>query len=79
MRSMHRNFDSTGDVRRLAAAGESFVVEFKGESHQPLSDNALVEVAVCLANGAGGTLLVGVEDDGTITGACAPTSRVGSH
>jgi len=28
----------------------------------------LIETVVCLANGQGGTLLVGVEDDGTVTG-----------
>lgn len=69
MHVMDRTIDSATDVVRLAAAGKSFVVEFKGESRQPLSDSALVEAVVCLANGRGGTLLVGVEDDGTITGA----------
>lgn len=33
-----------------------------------MSDDELVETCVCLANGSGGTLLVGVEDDGRITG-----------
>ncbi len=66
---MHRTVDGPDEVRRLVAAGESFVVELKGERYQPLSDSALVEAVVCLANGNGGTLLVGVEDDGTITGA----------
>jgi hypothetical protein len=31
----------------------------------------LVEAVVCLANGTGGVLLVGVEDDGTVSGARA--------
>ncbi|MEW5935345.1 MAG: ATP-binding protein, partial [Bacillota bacterium] len=44
-------------------------MEFKGEGRQPLSDRDLVEAVVCLANGEGGLLLVGVEDDGTVTGA----------
>jgi ATP-dependent DNA helicase RecG len=44
-------------------------VEFKGESRAPLHDRDLVEAVVCLANGSGGVLLVGVEDDGTVTGA----------
>lgn len=54
---------------RVIAEGESYEVEFKGESHAPLNDRDLVEAVVCLANGSGGVLLVGVEDDGTVTGA----------
>lgn len=57
------------EVRRLIAGGETFVVEFKGEARAPLGDADLVEAVVCLANGDGGTLLVGVEDDGRVTGA----------
>lgn len=56
-------------VSHFIAGGESYEVEFKGESRAPLNDRDLVEAAVCLANGSGGTLLVGVEDDGTVTGA----------
>jgi ATP-dependent DNA helicase RecG len=57
------------DLDRLAAAGESFTIEFKGEERREYPDGDLVEAIVCLANGQGGTLLVGVEDDGRITGA----------
>jgi ATP-dependent DNA helicase RecG len=56
-------------VARLIGEGESYEVEFKGEGHAPLNDRDLVEAVVCLANGAGGLLIVGVEDDGTVTGA----------
>lgn len=56
-------------VRAWISGGESYDVEFKGEQHGPLRDNDLVEAVVCLANGTGGVLLVGVEDDGTPTGA----------
>jgi ATP-dependent DNA helicase RecG len=56
-------------LRRVIAEGESYEVEFKGESHAPLNDRDLVEAVVCLANGSGGVLVVGVEDDGTVTGA----------
>jgi len=59
-------------LRNLVAGGESMLVEFKGEAGRPLSDNELVEAVVCLANrdhGDEGWLLVGVEDDGTISGA----------
>jgi ATP-dependent DNA helicase RecG len=56
-------------VLHCIAEGESYQVEFKGESRAPLNDRDLVEAVVCLANGSGGVLLVGVEDDGTVTGA----------
>jgi ATP-dependent DNA helicase RecG len=56
-------------VRNAIAAGESLTVEFKSEQRQPFNDRELVEAVVCLANGRGGHLLVGVEDDGTVTGA----------
>ena len=51
----------------LVAAGETLTVEFKSD-RGPLSDSDLLETVVCLANGQGGTLLIGVEDDGTVTG-----------
>lgn len=53
-------------------AGESLSTEFKGESRNPLNDRDLVEAVVCLANRSSsdsGWLLIGVEDDGRITGA----------
>ncbi|MBI3917892.1 MAG: putative DNA binding domain-containing protein [Betaproteobacteria bacterium] len=59
------------ELRGLIAKGETLDVEFKGEEKQQLSDGELVEAAVCLANREGvapGFLLVGVEDDGRITG-----------
>jgi ATP-dependent DNA helicase RecG len=58
-------------IARCISSGESYEVEFKGESRAPLNDRDLVEAVVCLANGSGGVLLVGVEDDGTVTGARA--------
>lgn len=57
------------DIDRLCAAGESLTVEFKSEAQRRLSDGELVENVVCLANTDGGTLLLGVEDDGSVTGA----------
>lgn len=56
----------------LIAQGESLAVEFKGEERGQISDDELVEMVICLANRAGqdmGYLLVGVEDDGRVTGA----------
>lgn len=46
---------------------ESLTVEFKSDLKR-ISDNDLAEAVVCLANTEGGTLWLGVEDDGTPTG-----------
>jgi ATP-dependent DNA helicase RecG len=59
-------------LRALIADGESLAVEFKGEERAALNDRDLVEAVVCLANRQGtdpAWLLIGVEDDGRITGA----------
>src|ERR1700743_3363126 len=55
-------------IRASLAMGEDYYTEFKSDRKQ-LSDNDLVEAVVCLTNGAGGVLLVGVEDDGHVSGA----------
>lgn len=55
-------------MRRLIAAGETLTVEFKSD----LSDRDLVETVACMANrddGETGWVLLGVENDGTVTGA----------
>lgn len=60
------------DLEALIAGGETRDVEFKGEEKEPLSDRDLVETVICLANRPGdeeGWLLIGVEDDGRVTGA----------
>jgi ATP-dependent DNA helicase RecG len=54
------------EIEALAAAGESFMVEFKVGT---INDSELVEAVACLANGSGGQLLIGVVDDGTVKGA----------
>lgn len=54
-------------AHRLAASGESLTVEFKRGRPFP-NDRALVEAAVCMANGPGGSIVIGVEDDGTVSG-----------
>lgn len=59
------------ELRQLIATGETLAVEFKGEERALLNDRDLVEAVVCLANRSdseAGWLLVGVEDDGRITG-----------
>ncbi len=60
------------EMQRLVASGETLTVEFKGEERSPLNDRELVEAVVCLANRTGtepAWLIVGVEDDGRVTGA----------
>lgn len=69
--------EPVGDIDRLIAGGESYTVEFKrARTPQDLNDRELVEAVTCMANGAGGDLLLGVEDDGQPTGAGA---RHGAH
>lgn len=59
---------SPAELKDLIAAGESFVLEFKRGQRSAMSDNDIVDAVICLANGDGGRLLLGVEDNGTITG-----------
>ena len=47
---------------------ETMTVEFKSD-RKGLSDRLLAEEVVAMANSEGGTIYIGVEDDGTITGA----------
>lgn len=66
------NMLTEAELRALIARGETLAVEFKGEECAPLNDRDLVEAVVCLANRADnepGWLLIGVEDDGRVTGA----------
>lgn len=56
------------DLGDLIAAGESFTVEFKRGQRAAMNDTEIVDAVICMANGDGGLLLLGVEDDGTITG-----------
>jgi len=55
------------ELRALIAAGETLTVEFKSDQG-PLPDADLIETVVCLANAQGGMLLIGVENDGRVTG-----------
>lgn len=55
------------DLENLIAKGETLAVEFKSDA-KGLSDRDLVAAVVALANTEGGALLLGVEDDGTVTG-----------
>ena len=55
----------TRGLEELISGGETYTVEFKSDA----SDDELVEAVVCLANGDGGCLLIGVGNDGTVEGA----------
>jgi ATP-dependent DNA helicase RecG len=60
-------------IHELLTQGESLTVEFKSD-RGPLDDAELLNTVVCLANAQGGWLLIGVEDDGAVTG-LHPTHR----
>jgi ATP-dependent DNA helicase RecG len=55
------------ELLELMQQGESLTVEFKSD-RKCLPDRELVGAVVSLANTEGGVLLLGVEDDGSITG-----------
>lgn len=55
------------DWKAVFSQGETLTVEFKSDRNR-LNDQDLIEAVVCLANGGGGWLFLGVEDDGTPTG-----------
>ena len=55
----------TNAVLELVAAGETLTVEFKSGG---IDQDDLAAAVVCLANGDGGHLLLGVTDDGHIVG-----------
>ncbi|GMQ26510.1 hypothetical protein Aoki45_31920 [Algoriphagus sp. oki45] len=53
------------EVRALAAKGEGLKIEFKKKAAFP---EKIVREVIALANTAGGDLLIGVDDDGTVSG-----------
>lgn len=60
-------------LEQLIKAGETLEIEFKSDrsgsqGQQMLDDNTIIEEVVALANTLGGFLLIGVENDGTVTG-----------
>ena len=59
---------SGDDILRIIAGGETLEHEFKSDQG-PLSSSDMYEEVVALANHEGGVLLIGVEDNGAITGA----------
>ncbi len=55
-------------LQELIQGGETLTVEFKSDRQQ-ISDQEIYEEIVAMANSQGGVLLIGVDNDGTITGA----------
>ncbi|WP_300674963.1 helix-turn-helix domain-containing protein [Desulfoluna sp.] len=55
------------EILLLIQRGENLDLEFKSDA-RCLPDRELIAAVVSLANTDGGTLLLGVEDDGTVTG-----------
>lgn len=53
------------EVKSLAAKGEGLKIEFKKKAAFP---DKIVREVIALANTAGGDLLIGVDDDGTVSG-----------
>jgi len=56
-------------IKGFISQGESIEREFKSERARQFGDSEVYEQVVALANSGGGLLLLGVEDDGAITGA----------
>ena len=55
------------ELKGILARGETLTVEFKSDL-KGLPDRDLVAAVVAMANTQGGLILLGVEDDGTVTG-----------
>ena len=53
------------EIRILASKGEGLKIEFKKKASHP---EKIVREVIALANTAGGNLLIGVDDDGTVSG-----------
>lgn len=67
--SKDRTLMDLNDLRRLVRAGEHLHLEFKRKANHP---DKIIRELVAFANTEGGTLLVGVDDDGTIYGSKYP-------
>lgn len=53
------------EIKYLANQGEGLKIEFKKKANHP---DKIVRELIALANTGGGTLLLGVDDDGTVSG-----------
>ena len=54
---------------------ESLTVEFKSDPKSGLKDQIVVDTAVGFANAEGGTLFIGLNDDGSVSGLRTPRWR----
>lgn len=68
MRTILLHNNDVMEIDELLAGGETLTVEFKRKA----DGEELVRAATCLANGEGGVLLIGVDDDGVVVGAKGP-------
>ena len=59
----------TKRLEEILSEGEKLNIEFKSERRREYSDKEIYEETIALANTIGGTLLIGVENNGTVTGA----------
>jgi len=55
------------EITAILKKGETLDVEFKSDI-KGLADRDLVAAVIAMANTEGGLILLGVEDDGTVTG-----------
>lgn len=65
--------DQIRDLRKLILAGEGLRLEFKAKANHP---DKIARSLCSLCNGSGGILLLGVADDGTISGVRYPDEDV---
>lgn len=63
------NLHAVRELKRLVAEGEGLQLEFKRKAAYP---EKIVRELIAFANTDGGTLLIGVDDDGTIPGVKYP-------
>ena len=56
------------EIKALFKKGETLTIEFKSDTKGGLSDRDIVAAVVAMANTEGGLVLLGVEDDGTVSG-----------
>lgn len=60
---------STEEIRELIESGETSRVEFKSDREKNID---FAKEIAAFANGSGGYLLIGIEDDGTVSGVSKP-------
>ncbi|MCC6835531.1 MAG: ATP-binding protein, partial [Cytophagales bacterium] len=60
-------------IKKLALEGEGLHLEFKRKAAHP---EKIVRELIAFANTAGGTLLIGVDDDGSIPGVKYPDEEI---